>query len=237
MADSTHTQAGRGVAGRESEPGRAAQRRRTRTAIVAAAAELLARGRTPSVAEVAEVAEVSRRTVYMYFPTLEQLLIDAALHSITQATVDAAIDAVDAADDAEARVEALVRAIQRLSESTEQQGRTLLRLTVDRGHDDRSPDRPLRGYRRVEWIERALAPLRDRLDTARFERLVSALATVIGWEALIVARDVRGLSHAEAGEVSAWAARALVRAALEEAGSAPPRAARAPAAPRAARRR
>ena len=46
------------MADRESEPGRAAQRRRTRKAIVAAAAELLGRGRTPSVAEVAEAAEL-----------------------------------------------------------------------------------------------------------------------------------------------------------------------------------
>jgi hypothetical protein len=39
---------------------------------------------------------------------------------------------------------------------------------------------------------------------------------VIGWEALIVARDVRGLSQKEAEDISAWAARALVRAALED---------------------
>jgi hypothetical protein len=67
----------------------------------------------------------------------------------------------------------------------------------------------------VEWIERALAPARGRLGKRRFERLVSALAMVIGWEALIVARDVRGLSQKEAEDASAWAARALVHAALE----------------------
>src|SRR5215213_8499757 len=133
-----------------------ALRRRTRKAIVDATAELLAQGRTPSVAEVAEAAEVSRRTVYMYFPTLEQLLIDAALLSITRETVDAALAAVDAEEDVEVRVEAMVRAIQRLFVSTEQQGRTLLRLTVDSGSGDRPADEPLRGYRRVEWIERAL---------------------------------------------------------------------------------
>ena len=44
-----------------SERGRVAQRRRTRRAIVAAAAELLAHGKTPSVAEVAEAAEVLAR--------------------------------------------------------------------------------------------------------------------------------------------------------------------------------
>jgi AcrR family transcriptional regulator len=220
-----------------SEPGRAAQRRRTRKAIVAAAAELLAQGRTPSVTEVAEAAEVSRRTVYMYFPTLEQLLIDAALLSLTRETVDAALDAVEADDNVEVRVETMARAIQRLFVSTEQQGRTLLRLTVDSRSDDRSPDQPLRGYRRVEWIERALAPLRSQLDVPRFERLVSALAMVIGWEAMIVERDIRALSLEQAEEVSAWAARALVRATLEEAGLAAPRCAPASAARRVARRK
>ncbi len=33
--------------------------------------------------------------------------------------------------------------------------------------------RPRRGYRRVEWIERALDPLRGTLPPERFERLVS----------------------------------------------------------------
>lgn len=218
-----------------SERGRVAQRRRTRRAIVAAAAELLAHGKTPSVAEVAEAAEVSRRTVYMYFPTLEQLLLDAALQSITRDTVDAALDTVEADENVEARVEAMARAVQRLFLSTERQGRTLLRLTVDGG--DRSPEQPVRGYRRVEWIERALAPLRGRLGARRFERLVSALAMVIGWEALIVARDVRALSLDEAEDVSAWAARALVRASLEEKGLAAPRKARAPTRRRATRRK
>jgi hypothetical protein len=37
---------------------------------------------------------------------------------------------------------------------------------------------------------------------------------VIGWESLIVARDIRGLSVREAEEVSAWAARALVAASV-----------------------
>jgi AcrR family transcriptional regulator len=200
------------------ESGRAAQRRRTRKAIVAATAELLARGTTPSVAEVAEAAEVSRRTVYMYFPSLEQLLLDAALVSITRESVDAKLDALDADDeqDAESRVEEMTRSVQQLFVSTEQQGRTLIRLTVDGDRDAGSSEQPVRGYRRVEWIERALAPVRHELGKRRFEQLVSALAMVIGWEALIVARDVRGLSQKEAEDVSAWAARALVRAALED---------------------
>lgn len=200
------------------DQGRSAQKRRTRKAIVAAAAELLAQGRTPSVTDVAAAADVSRRTVYMYFPTIEQLLIDAALQSITRETVGAVFDAIEDDPDVEHRVEVMTRAVQGMFVSTEQQGRTLLRLTVDTPQQDRQPDRPLRGYRRIEWIERGLAPLRDQLDAPRFERLVSALAMVIGWESLIVAQDIRALSVEEAQEVSAWAARMLVRATLEEAG-------------------
>lgn len=200
------------------DQGRIAQRRRTRKAIVAAAAELLAQGATPSVAEVAAAADVSRRTVYMYFPTIEQLLVDAALLSLTQTTVAPVLDAMDRERDVEQRVEMMTRAVQGNFVSSESQGRTLLRLTVDPGQVERVPERPLRGYRRVEWIERALAPLRDRIDDARFERLVSALAMVIGWESLIVARDIRALTVEDAEDVSAWAARALVHATLEEAG-------------------
>ena len=55
------------------EAGRFRQRRRTRAAIVAATAELVQAGATPSVGEIADAADVSRRTVYTYFPTLEQL--------------------------------------------------------------------------------------------------------------------------------------------------------------------
>lgn len=39
---------------------------------------------------------------------------------------------------------------------------------------------------------------------------------VIGWEALIVQRDVCGLSAAEGEELSVWTARALLRAAVRE---------------------
>jgi AcrR family transcriptional regulator len=198
--------------------GRIAQKRRTRKAIVAAAAELLATGETPSVSDVAAAADVSRRTVYMYFPTMEQLLIDAALLSISETTVGAALDAVDDDDDVERRVEVMTRAVQGLFVSTEQQGRTLLRLTVEAGGRDRKPGQPVRGYRRIEWIERALAPVRGTLDAPRFERLVSALAIVIGWESLIVARDIRALGIRQAEDVSAWAARTLVHATLDEAG-------------------
>jgi hypothetical protein len=45
---------------------------------------------------------------------------------------------------------------------------------------------------------------------------VSALTVCLGIDALIVLRDLRGLSEAEAEAVTLWTARALLRASLAE---------------------
>ena len=199
--------------------GRVKQRSRTRKAIVDAAMALLANGETPSVAAVATAAEVSRRTVYMYFPTLDQLLIDATAGALGQQALDSRLTPSGwSGGDAESRVEIVARSIQGMPPELERLGRALIRLTVESGgREGPHAAAPLRGYRRVEWIERALEPVRERLDARRFERLVSALAMVIGWEAMVVQRDIRGLNAAAGEELSVWAARALLRATLEEA--------------------
>ena len=158
------------------------------------------------MAEIAAAADVSRRTLYLYFPTLEQLLSDAALEA-TRATVDPEIEAFEDVGD---RVEALVRATQRGFAETEHFGRAIIRLTV--GSPAKPGSKPRRGYRRVEWIEKALEPIRAELDPERFERLVSGLTLLIGWESMIVMQDIRGLSHEEAEDVCVAAARALVAA-------------------------
>jgi len=196
--------------------GRYRQRRRTRAAIVAAATRLLQEGVTPSMADIAAAADVSRRTVYLYFPTLEQLLIDATLGALSQHAVDEAIDAADRGDDADARVAAMVEAIASLSSETLPLGRSLIRLTVE-DHEQREPGLPRRGFRRMAWIEKAIEPLRDQLTPAQFERLLSGLAMVVGWEALIVLQDLRGLPSDEQQATTLWAARALIAASLEPA--------------------
>jgi AcrR family transcriptional regulator len=198
----------------ESQEGRPAQRRRTRKAIVDATARLLERGATPSVNEIAEAANVSRRTVYMYFPTLEQLLIDATLGSLSS-VVDVS-KAIEKSTDVRKRVEALARGLAGQPEETLRMGRTLVRLTAETP-DGASTATPRRGYRRTEWIETALAPVRGRLTKKRFERLVSALSVLLGWEALIVLRDIRALPPGQEQDVIAWACDALVKAALEDA--------------------
>ncbi len=190
--------------------GRAAQRTRTRRAIVDAAMGLVAGGRTPSMAEIAKAAQVSRRTVYMYFPTLEQLLI----YAMTVNTINTAITESESTDPV-ARVEQLSRAVNSHSADNLHQGRALIRLTVE--GDASGAGGPHRGYRRVQWFERALEPARETLTRQEFDRLVSALCVLTGWEPLIILKDVRGLDGEPAEDVLTFAVRAVVEKALADA--------------------
>src|SRR4051812_42252580 len=192
--------------------GRVAQKRRTRRAIVEAARDLLAAGRTPSVDDVAAAADVSRRTIYMHFPTLDQLLLDAASGLLAETTVDARLGESDSDGDVLARTDALARGLVEVAPEALPLGRKIIALTVDAPASD--PAR--RGHRRLEWVERALAPAREQLSPERYERLVSALCVVLGWEAMVVLRDIRGLDAGAEEDTIRWAARALVQTALDE---------------------
>src|SRR6185437_11118866 len=122
--------------------GRERQKGRTRKALLAAAVELLAAGQTPSITEVADAAEISRRTAYRYFPTQEQLLVEAALEGLRPAIMDA----VERPDAVEARLDRAVLALQRGAVANEQLLRTMIRLTVSRppSADDTSGGEPRR---------------------------------------------------------------------------------------------
>jgi AcrR family transcriptional regulator len=196
---------------------RSKQKRRTRRAILAAAMEMMRQGEVPTISRVAEVAEFSRRTVYLYFPTQEQLLTEAALDGV-RSEVERALELET--DDIWMRIDTLVDAVLHSVIESEILMRTMIRLTVEYRLDEvrggQKRDAPLRGVRRIEWIETALEPVREKLGEHRFERLVSALSLIIGIEALLVLRDIRGLDVPEMESVSRWAARALLKASLDE---------------------
>ena len=75
------------------------------------------------------------------------------------------------------------------------------------------PDVPLRPAYRLELLDVALEPLQLELDADELERLNTALAILIGTEAMIAMRDVLGLDHAHARASGEWAVRQMVRAA------------------------
>jgi AcrR family transcriptional regulator len=189
------------------------QRARTRRDLVGAALVLLGQGSTPTVAEVADAAGVSRRTAYRYFASGEHLMVDALLEAV-RSDVEHEIDA-GAAQGIEARVDRLVDALHHLTVDKEPLLRQMIRFTLDRGPVE--PGAPVRPSRRMEYVEQALSPLRATLTPAAYERLARAMAVVIGIEARIVLRDICGLDDDTIVETERWAAQALLAAALREA--------------------
>src|SRR5437868_1136675 len=101
--------------------GRAAQKGRTRAALVAAARALVAAGTTPTVEDAAEAAGISRTTAYRYFPNKRALLL--AAHP--EVGADSILPA-DAPDDAAARLDLVVDAFTKMIIETEAQQRTML---------------------------------------------------------------------------------------------------------------
>jgi AcrR family transcriptional regulator len=190
------------------QAGRTRQKARTRAALVDSARGLLASGRTPTVEEAAEAAGISRATAYRYFPNQRALLV--AAHPEIEAT---SLLGEDPPADPQERLDRTIAELIRLTMETEPQLRTMLRLSLEPGAGE---DLLLRQGRAIGWIEEALAPLQGRLAPSALRRLVLAIRSACGIEALVWLSDVAGLSRQQASRVMRWSALALLRAALAE---------------------
>jgi AcrR family transcriptional regulator len=200
--------------GKSSETGRVNQKRRTRAAIVDAAKALLQQGTTPTVAQAAEAALVSRTTAYRYFPTQESLLVELSVNLDVADIEELVAQPVDA-EGAVARVLDVLDRFNRHVRAEEVQYRTAMGLYQDQwleaiSHGDDAP--VVREGRRGRWLETSLAPLADAVPAADLERLIRALSMVTGPEAMVVLHDVCHLAVDDALAVSHWAAQVLLEA-------------------------
>lgn len=190
--------------------GRTGQKRRTLDALVAAARQLVADGDAPTVDDAAVLAGVARSTAYRYFPGQRELL--AAAHPETAAT--SMLPENPPADVAE-RLDAVVVAFTRMIVETEAQQRTMLRLSLEQTPAERR-SLPLRQGRAIAWIAEALSPLQGQMTEQDIHRLVLAIRSATGIEALIWLTDIAGLGRDEAVASQRWTARALLQHALQQ---------------------
>ena len=192
--------------------GRPNQKTRTRKDLLQAAARLMKGGRTPTLEEVAEEALVSRATVYRYFPSIDALMVEAAVD--VAVPEPAAIFEGDASTDAVARLQKVDNALTDMILANEPQLRTLLAHVIQQGSQPAADGAvPRRQNRRMPLIEAALMPARDQFRPADLKALMRALSLIIGPESVIVVKDVLQLEDTEARNVKRWAIRALVEAA------------------------
>lgn len=197
-----------------STGGRHNQKERTRRAIVAAAAELIAAGTLPTMPQVADAALVSTATAYRYFP--DQLsLLSAALRDGVAGIGERFTPDIGDEPDVVRRVDTATEGILRRILDRETLVRAVMALSLLRSVDAGTPRADAAGVRpgfRHVWIEEALRPIESTIAPADLTMLKRALGAVMGTEALVALQDVMGLNSDEAVDVCRWMARTLTAA-------------------------
>jgi AcrR family transcriptional regulator len=188
------------------DSGRVNQKQRTRQALVNAAAQLLAAGATPSLAEVADHALISKATAYRYFASADALIAEV-MFDREFPDVDQVLGSIG--NEPAARVLAVETAVNDAMLSHEHAVRMIVRNAIEMALSGTDGTVHRLG-RRQKLIAAAVEPLAKALKPEALKRLRHALALVIGPEAILAARDVCGLSPDETRKVTRWAAEALV---------------------------
>jgi AcrR family transcriptional regulator len=203
--------------GQVPEGGRTNQKARTRAALLASAIQLIRNGGRPTVEEAALAAGISKRTAYRYFTSQDHLLADAALDAL-RVRMNEMFAAIAASTDVHARIATLAVALCRLTQTHEAELRVMMRAALDQGSNalGHVPPVPARGRRRLDWIEAALQPIHGQLPKYRYTRLVNSLAVCLGVDAVMVLRDVCGVSGAAAEDTMIGMANAIVDRALAD---------------------
>lgn len=189
--------------------GRSNQKKRTRTAILEAARELIGTGGEVTMPAIARAALVSEATAYRYFPDLPSL-ISEALAGAWPPPAEALAPVADSADPVE-RVafacEFLLRGI------LLRQGAVRAMIAATITHPEAATARP--GIR-FGLIDHALLPLEETLgatDPEALAQLKRDLAVVVSAEALFSLTDLCGLAPDDAIASAVHTATTLTEAA------------------------
>jgi AcrR family transcriptional regulator len=188
------------------EPRRDRQTRRTKRALVAAADEIFSEGRAPTVAEVAERADISRATAYRYFPTQEALLLEATYLGDPE-PLRSLPELVEQIPDHAQRAAEFVRRSAEWALERESRLRTLMRMSLE--HQD-----VVRPARRKGYIAQLLEPARDELSDEAYEHAAAALTLLLGADPIVSLRDNSDIAPERIPGMLAWTAGEVVRAAL-----------------------
>lgn len=199
--------------------GRVNQKRRTHTAIVKAAAQLMLTGGEVTMPEVAKAALVSEATAYRYFPDLASLLTEAMADTLPD-PAEALAGVADSSDPVE-RVAAAAEHLARLVLARAGAVRAMIAATIVR--PETAASRP--GLR-FGLIDRALQPWAESADGAdgsgggvdaeTVAQLKRDLSVVMGAEALFSLMDLYGLAPEDAVASIVRTASTLTRAALSQ---------------------
>jgi AcrR family transcriptional regulator len=204
-------------------------RARTWKLLLEAASGMIEEGHTPTVAEVAKRAQVSRATAYRYFPTRSRLIT---------AMVDTALGPVrswsSSQSDGRARIMELFQSTFIRFKEFEPHMRAAAQLALEHQALERAgilEEEPYRRGHRIRILAHAVQPFQAQVASKGVDRLQKALSIIYGIEPHIILKDIWGAKNKEVESIVFWMVEALIEATVREAKSAPAsrRAARRPA--------
>lgn len=204
-ANETHT---------EAEPRGA--RARTRKLMLETAISLMQQGETPSVSGVAEAAGVSRATAYRYFPSQADL-VGAVVEEALGPILGWSSDSQNASDRVDDLIETTIPRILEFEATFKAALKLSLEQWAAREAGTLGEEAPFKRGHRVDLLQGAIAPLRKTLPRKQFQRLAMALSLTYGLESVIILKDLWGAGEGEVQDITRWAARALVKAAVSDA--------------------
>ena len=180
-------------------PSKTSVRSRTRGAILAAAASVLARDRAATLPDIAEAAGVGRTTLHRYFPDRESLIeaaVEDSIQAISQSVAEAALDQGPSMDAMRRAVAAMVAV-----------GDRLMFVFGD--------PRVLQGYRAPDGVVPPSDPVLDLIKRGQAEGAFDPEVSASWIQHVLWVLVYRGCEDADSGELPRHGITATVIRTLE----------------------
>jgi AcrR family transcriptional regulator len=190
----------------EIKTGRVKQKFQTRHQILEATQKLMQKHEKLTLEDVAKEASISRATIYRYYSTIDVLIAEASL-DLKYKSPDELFEEVKDMNLPD-RLFYIQKEYTRHAQRNETVFRRYLSVVLA---ESIGTKKKLRGARRVESLEKALAPFEDTLPKDTFKKLVGSASLLMGIDPLIVCRDICGLNNQEMEETLQWALDMILR--------------------------
>tara|TARA_R100001369_G_scaffold10982_1_gene24326 strand:- start:7698 stop:8294 length:597 start_codon:yes stop_codon:yes gene_type:complete len=183
------------------QTGRINQKLETRHKILESAKQLVRKGIDFNLEDVANNAEISRATIYRYYPNLEILSYEVGIDIGTQTPEDIIEDLKDCS------LNDMLMGIQNYYNEHAVNNENAFRKYLSAVLTSASEKK--RGARRNRTLQLAL--MKSDIRPKEKKDLVHLLAILMGIEPLIVAKDVSGLDNQEFKELMSWGMKLVLK--------------------------
>jgi len=187
--------------------GRQNQKLLTRQKILETARQLMANGRDYTLEDVAKEANISRATIYRYYSHADLLSAEAVL-DIQASTPELVYEGLKSNTTGDKILE-VQDFYNSLALNNEAAFRKYLSIVVNN-----SGKEGVRGRRRVKTLQMVLGGDPPLLSKEEAKLLLDVSSVLMGMEPLVVAKDVCGLSDAEAKKTLRWGLQMMLKGVL-----------------------